>query len=364
MILKMYQLPALLVGLLLVTGCGGKKDQNHQEDFKPVKYGTVQLSGGVQERTFNGISKSSSETNLSFRANGLILKLNVKVGQKVRKGQLLGQLDQKDVLISLEKAKTDLRNTEVQLETAKSNLERVKQLYQTNNASLSDYEQAKSGFSNAHSNYKASQRAVDLQRSQIEYTQMKAPMDGVISAVNGSVNEFAQAGSPIIVMSTGKADAEVDVGMPEGYISRTKHGDEVAITFLSVDDKEIKGIVTEVGYSTVGASTFPVTVTILEPSEDIRPGMAAKVTFRFGDEEAKPSQLVVPVKAVGDDPQGNFVFVLEKENAHYVAQKKHIEVGALVSEGFIVLSGLKEGDLVAIAGLRSLFDGRKVTLLQ
>jgi len=92
--------------------------------------------------------------------------------------------------------------------------------------------------------------------------------------------------------------------------------------------------------------------------------MAAKVTFRFGDEEAKPSQLVVPVKAVGDDPQGNFVFVLEKENEHYVAQKKHIEVGALVSDGFIVLSGLKEGDLVAIAGLRSLFDGRKVTLLQ
>ena len=354
---------AIIFMVLLIINCGGNDDGGETEVYKPVKYGIVEQSGGIRERTFNGVSKSSSETNLSFRSNGLIVKLNARVGQRVKKGALLGQLDQKDVLISFEKSKVDLRNMEVQLETAKSNLERVKQLYQTNNASLSDYEQSKSGFSNAQSNFEAAHRAVDLQKSQILYTRIIAPMDGVVSTVNGSINEFAQAGASIVVMSSGKADAEVEIGIPEGYINKVEHGQNVKVSFLAMGDKVYNGVVSEVAYSTAGASTFLVTVKITDPSKNIRPGMAGKVSFKFGSKK-NASQLVVPLKAVGDDPNGNFVFRLQKQEGYYLVEKVKVDIGALVSEGFIVQTGLTEGDYVAVAGIRSLFDGKKVTLLQ
>ncbi|MCD4770359.1 MAG: hypothetical protein K8R35_09345, partial [Bacteroidales bacterium] len=90
---------------------------------------------------------------------------------------------------------------------------------------------------------------------------------------------------------------------------------------------------------------------------------SGKVSFKFGNSD-NASQLVVPLKAVGDDPDGNFVFVLEENGDHYLAKKTKIEIGALVSEGFIVQTGLKEGDFVAIAGIRGLFNGKKVTLLR
>lgn len=358
----LYHIAVISLTIFLMYSCG-KKNQGVTEEYKPVSYGIVQITQNTTEQTFNGISQSSSETNLSFRSNGLIVKLNAKVGQKVKNGELLGQLDQKDVLIAYEKANAELRNMEVQLETAKSHLNRVKELYQSNNASLNDYEQAKSGFSNAQSNLTAANRAVDLQKSQIEYTRIVAPMDGVISKVDGAINEFAQAGAPIIVMSSGKADAEVEIGIPESYINKIQNGQNVEVTFETTGDSIFTGTVTQVGYSTMESSTFPVTAVINEPSVNIKPGMSGKVKFKFIDKKSA-SHLVVPVKAVADDPDGNFVFLLKKQEDYYVVTKTRVEIGDLVSEGFTVVSGLKEGDYVALAGIRELFDGKKVSLLQ
>ena len=69
-------------------------------------------------------------------------------------------------------------------------------------------------------------------------------------------------------------------------------------------------------------------------------------------------------QAVGEGVDGRFVFVLEEEGGNYVAKRKNIEIGELFPEGFIVKSGLKEGDRVATAGLRSLLDGMTVKLLE
>jgi RND family efflux transporter MFP subunit len=188
-------------------------------------------------------------------------------------------------------------------------------------------------------------------------------MDGVISEVNGFVNEYAAAGTPFVVMSSGQADAEVEIGIPEGYINEVRQGQNVEVKFLATGEKIHKGVVTEVAYSTAGASTYLVTVKITDNSVDIRPGMAGKVKFQFGSKDDL-SQMIVPLKAVGDDPNGNFVFLLVKQKDHYLVKKTKVEIGALVSEGFIVQSGLNEGDYVAVAGTRSLFDGKKVTLLK
>lgn len=93
--------------------------------------------------------------------------------------------------------------------------------------------------------------------------------------------------------------------------------------------------------------------------------MAANVEFIFSkNSAAKKSKMTVPVEAVGKDNEGNFVFVLNKKSdAVYVAEKKVITVGELLPEGFELISGLKGGEMVATAGLKSLMNGSEVKLL-
>jgi len=351
-----------VVSFLLLSACGGGTEEQTTEAIKPIKYGQVEAFGGLTTRTFNGITRSGSETNLSFRAGGLITRLNATVGQRVTKGQTLAQLDQKDVRLGVEQAELDVNNAKVQLETATSSFERVKQLYQTNNASLNDYEQAKSALSNAQSAYEISLKRLDMQRSQLAYTTITAPMSGIVSSVMAEVNEVASAGQPILTMSKEDGqDLEAQAGVPEKYISQITQGraTQIRIPTLSA---EFEGVITEVGYSSAGG-TYPVITSLASPTAEVRPGMPVEVTFTFGDENQE-AQLIVPVKAVGEDADGQFVYVLNPaEGETYAAQKVTVEIGNLTAGGFIVREGLDQDQLVAVAGLRTLYDGMNVTLL-
>lgn len=359
--LSLFKAFCLLGSIFLFTACGGKEDTAPPEVIKPVKYGEVTQPGGIVTKTFNGTSQSGSKTNLSFRANGLITKLSVKVGDRVKKGQLLAELDKKDIALNYEKAKASKKNARIQLDNARSSLDRMKLLYQSNSISLAEYEQAKNAFSNAQSNFETAKRSMDLQGSQFSYAKITAPTNGVISVVNSEVNEFAQAGSPILVMNSGEGDIEVNVGIPGTYINDLENGDSVKV---SINGDQLDGIITEIGFSNGSTATYPITIKLTQADRNVKPGMAASATFRFGNESEGSEQLVVPVKAVGEDHEGNFAYLLVPLENHYSAQKKKITLGKLTNEGFVVTEGLKNGDKVAIAGLSSLYEGLKVNLLE
>ncbi|MEQ9440694.1 MAG: efflux RND transporter periplasmic adaptor subunit [Cyclobacteriaceae bacterium] len=351
-----------LLSLILLYGCGNSGEEEKNEWVKPIKYGVVESSGGLTTRTFNGITQSGSETNLSFRTGGLITQLNVAVGQRLKKGQVLAQLDQTDALLALEQAQLDVANARVQLETASSSFERIKQLYQTNNASLSDYEKAKSTLSSAQSSYEISLKRLDKQRSQLSYTTLTAPMSGIVSSVNVETNEVVRPGQSILIMSREDAkDIEAQVGVPEKYISQVKQGNPTNIRIPTLSS-ELEGVIAEVGYSSSGG-TYPVSTSLINPADEVRPGMPVEVTFTFGHEDQDP-QLIVPVKAVGEDESGQFVYVLSPINDEiHEAKRTMVEIGSLTSGGFIVRSGLSHDQIVAVAGLRTLYDGMKVALL-
>ncbi len=352
----------IIVISLLAISCG-KKEKVTKKIFKPVKYTKVVEKGGEVTKIFNGISQSGSETRLSFRTSGLIIKLNVLVGDKIKKGQLLAQLDLNDLQLNYQKAKSSEQSSRSQLETAKSSFERVKKLYQANSASLNDYEQAKNGYLSAQSFYKTAKKTAELQKRQIKYAKIIAPTSGVISAINGEMNEFVPAGNPVIIMNSRNDDIEVVIGVTENYISKIANGDEASVVFSGITGKISKGIVTEVGFSSSQNTTAPVVLKLVNVGQEVRPGMSAEVSFTFGDKNEK-SIISVPVSSVSQDQEGLFVYILNKKDKNiYTASKTVIKTGSLTDDGYEVISGVKQGDLVAIAGLRSLFDGMEVKLL-
>ena len=349
--------------VVLLFSCGGEEKAS-KEIIRPVRYQQVFLTGGQQTRTFSGISRAGTEAKLSFRVGGTVLSVNVKVGDQVEKGKLIASIDDSDAQLQLEKAQVALERSRIQKETAKSTLDRVKGLYENNNVSLSEYEAAKANYASANAAYNADKKNVDLQKRSLSYYKLYAPMDGIVTAVNIEKNENAQPGQVTAVMNAGD-DIEVTVGMPESFISRVKSGAAVSIGFASIPDKVFDGKISEVSFTSGNqSSTYPVTVVLSEPTREIRPGMPADVTFNFVS-KSEVENLMVPANAVGEDTEGNFVFtVTATENGFAVVQKKLVTVGQLTREGFEILSGLQDGDLIVTAGIANLSDGMKVRLLK
>lgn len=365
-----------LAGLLLVS-CAKEQQEVMVESLRPVKYKEVTRSGGKHVYTFSGVAQSDKEANLSFRVAGTVRTMNVKLGERVKKGQLIATLDPSDYSIQADQAsasekgsEANLKSAETQLIITRSNFQRIEKLYENNSVPLTEFEQAKSNYETAQSSVDAAKTQVtsaskqtESARNQVNYTRLTAPFSGVITMLIVEANELVGSGSPVAALSSEKKP-EVNVGIPENLISKIKKDQPVTIHFSVLEGEPLKGSVYEVSYAAGSSPTYPAIIRIDNPSEEIRPGMAAAVTFNLGGEEGK-NLLVSPVQAIGEDGQGNFAFVLQKaDSTGYIVKKRAVQIGELLPEGFEIKSGLKEGEMVATAGLRSLLDGMKVRLME
>ncbi|NNE34447.1 MAG: efflux RND transporter periplasmic adaptor subunit [Rhodothermales bacterium] len=347
---------------LLIAASACEQESAVEKVLRPVSTIEVGFADGGTARTFSGSAQTDKIVNLSFRTAGIVTNLNVKLGQRVRKGQLLARLDNVQARLAYEQALSSLNSAESQMNTAKLGLDRVRTLYEKGSASLSDYESAKNSFRTSEAGYQSASRSVEIQQEQMSYGFIYAPESGTIAAVSVELDENVGAGQAIAVLNVG-TNMEVSLGLPENVINRVNEGATVQITFPSLSDETHRGLVSEVSPSVdPKTATYPVRVAITDPSENIKSGMTSNVTFDFGG-TGDTSTLVIPAKAVGEDSDGRFVFLLsEGGSSTATVSKKRIEVGELTSAGFEVTDGLLAGQRIATAGLQTLLDGQEVRI--
>ena len=359
--IKVNQLIAVLSITAVLSSCGSKEEAR-PEQLRPVKFMEVENLESQEIRTFSGSAATDKIIPLSFRNSGIITELNLKLGQQVKKGQFLARLDNVQARLSYESAVEDLNSAASQMNTAKLSLNRVKSLYEKGSTSLSDYESAKNSYVTSVASYESAKRSVEIQKEKINYGYLIAPENGVISKVSAEIEENVSSGQEIGVLNAG-TNMEIRLGMPESVINGVKNGMRVSVSFSSLKDKIFDAEVSEVSPSIdVNTSTYPVKVTILNPSDEIKTGMSANVTFSFEINENIIASLKVPANAVGEDANGKFVFVISESNGKSVVNKRPIKIGDLTPEGFEVVSGVQAGERIATAGLQTLLDGQEVKL--
>ncbi|MCL6294017.1 efflux RND transporter periplasmic adaptor subunit [Jejuia spongiicola] len=350
-----------IIILLVVFSCAEEK-KTVEKFVRPVKYQEVSYLGGGKIRTFSGTAQTDKIIKLSFRNTGIITQYDIKLGQKVKKGQLLSKLDNVQSRLSYEQSLTDLNSAASQMNTAKLSLNRVRSLYEKGSSSLSDFEAAKNAYKTAQQSHESAKRGVSIQQEQIRFGYLYAPEDGVIAAVNSEVDENVNPGDPVATLNAGR-DMEITLGIPESVINGVKQDMVVDVDFSSLPNKKFKAKVTEIAPAVdANTSTYPVRVTIVNPSDEIKSGMAANITFDFGDSKNDKTILVVPANAVGEDSNGRFVFLVEEAGEITKVKKQQITIGDLTNEGFEIKSGLKAGQKIATAGLQTLLDGQEVRL--
>ncbi|MCP4724635.1 MAG: efflux RND transporter periplasmic adaptor subunit [bacterium] len=357
-----FALIGSLLGVISFFSCSEETVQQ-EEIIRPVRYQKIYSTGGERIRSFSGVAQAGQESRLSFKVPGTISRLAVRVGERVRKGNVIAELDKRDFELRVRQANDALEQAKAQERLARSTYDRVRGLFENNNASRSDLDNAKSASDAAAASLRSAQRALEIAELQRSYTTLSAPVDGTISSVDVEVNENASAGQIIAALTSGTR-MEVTVGIPEVLIAEIREGGRVTVRFGSIPNKDFQATITEVAVSTtMQLATYPVTVRLDRQDDAIRPSMAADVDFSFETQGGR-ERFLVPGFSVGEDDNGRFVFiVMPNDDGTGMVQRKTVTVGDLISDGYEILEGLQDGDLVVTAGVSKIRDGQKVKLL-
>jgi len=351
-----------VIATLLFLSCQEKEQT--REIIRPVRYIQVFSTGGSRIRTFPGVAQAGMESRLSFKVPGTVKRVAVRVGDRVRAGQIIAELDPYDYQLKVQQAEASLAQAKAQARNADATYDRTRTLYENKSASKQDLDAARMAYESASAMAQASEKQLEQARLQLSYTKITAPILGAIAEVDCEANENVQAGRPLFLL-TSDSQLEVKGSIPEILISQIEEKTEVSVKFDAIPDKEFRATVTEVGVkSKTMATTFPVTLRLKKIDPDIRAGMAAVVTFRFESKDERV-RFIVPFEVVGEDREGRFVFLVEflpEQEGYGIVRRRAVTVGELTAEGIEVFEGLADGDMVVTAGISHIVDGQKVKL--
>jgi membrane fusion protein, multidrug efflux system len=355
---KIGALPGILMIVLVAAACD-KPAPEPQILIRPVRAQQVFFSGGERTRVFSGVAQAGQQIDLSFKVAGSVQRVAVKMGDRVKAGDLVAELDPKDILLEMEEADAALARQRADARNAAANYARIEALYEANNASLAELDAARAQNETAQAAVRSAEKALQLARRKAQYTRLTAPVAGAIAAKLISENENVQAGQTILRLNSG-SQPEVQVTIPEVLIAQIETGDAVEVRFDALPGRSFAAKVREVGVAATGGASFPVTVRLKENQKETRPGMAAEVAFVFAAKGDRP-RILAPAKAIGEDIHGKFAFVvLPSENDLATAKRVTVVTGALTAEGLEIIEGLGDGDYLVTAGVHKLIDGQRV----
>lgn len=276
---------------------------------------------------------------------GNLVELNVKAGQKVSKGQVLGRTDDGGM-------SQQLASAENQYALAKTTFERQKNLWSQKIGSEIQYLQAQTQMISA-------QKGVAQIKAQIAKTVIRAPFSGTIDEVFVEKGEVVAASPQGLMRIVNLGNMYVSTSIPETYIGKLKVGTEVDV-YLSSLDKTYKGKVRQIGnFVNPNNRSFGIEVSVPNPQNLLRPNQVAKLkVIDYVSENA----VVVPTNVIQQDSKKNsFVYTVTNSNGKTgIAKKVIVKTGQSSDNVTEILSGLDSDAIIVTEGMNTISDGMKL----
>ena len=357
----------------LLAGC---EEPPVEEVIRPVLATKVGDIEGFRRDRFPGRAKAKEETNLSFRVFGPVIARPVNVGDRVKKGDLIAQIDPTDYEVALENMKGRLDRAKADNVFATGEYKRAQRIFKEDPGAVSDtyVDQRRMEQDGTAAEIRTLTASVERARLDLSYTTLQAPFDGTIVATYIEAFEYVKAQQPIVRLLD-KSQIEMVIDVPEGLITLAPFVEKITVVFDPYPDIELEATIQEIGREATEATrTYPVTLVMDQPEGvDILPGMAGIATGYARLPDDPTEAIKVPTHAVASDQSGKpFVWVLKPESeppegrsmtrVKAVAEKREVETGNITNAGMLIKSGLESGEWVATAGLYSLRDGQEVYL--
>ena len=340
---KSFQMAAVLLAAMLGACSGGeeKKAETAAETVveKPaVKLATVTSRDVEQVGEYTATVEAEAKNSIAPTAPGRISKIFVEVGDFVRKGQKLVQMDA-----------ANLTQLKLQLDNQETEFKRVDELYKVGGASKAEWDAAKTNLDVRRSSYE----------NLLENTQLVSPLDGIVTERRfDDGNLYSSSDKPILVVQQ-ITPVKLMVNVSEPNFPKVKKGMPVKVKLDVYENEEFEGKVSLV-YPTIDPAThtFPVEVILANANQRVRPGMFARVTMNFGTKNhvVVPDMAIVKRAGSGD----RFVYVYNNGKVSY----NKVELGRRMGTEYELLSGVDNNAQVVIAGQTRLADGVEVEVIQ
>ena len=329
----------LLIGLMSLVKPKGTDSTETQEAAVAVSTLRVQLTNTTDTVYLPALIEANVDAKLSAEKAGRIVKLTADRGDRVNKGQLLLQIDDRVWLASLKQA-------EILARSAEKNFNRFKELQAAGAVSANEYDLVEKDYATAAS-------LLEEARINIELCRVVSPITGIVNDRFVEEGEYAQPGTPVFqIVDT--ATVKVTIQVPEKDIFSVHTGDRIAFTVQPLPNQTFAGKVTFVAAQADGRNNaFRAEVQVDNADGTLRPGMIAQIEFHRG---IRQNMVSLPMSAVLPSKGDHIVYLVK--NGHALRRKVQIET--ITRERALISSGLDEDDLVIVEGNRTLSDGQAV----
>ena len=356
MTIKSIQATALLLaGALSLLGC--TKPTPTEEPIRAVKVITVGLASVQTGAEFAGEVRARVESRLGFRVGGKIVRRQAELGQRVKVGQILAQLDPQDYKLAADAGRAQVAAATTSRDLAAADFKRFKELRDQNFISSAELERREGAFKAAQAQLEQAQAQFSGQGNQAAYTTLVADVAGVVTSVDAEPGQVVAPGTPVVrIAQDGPRDVVFSV--PEDRVAQIKPGSGVNVRVWSANTT-LQGVVRE-----VAASADPVTRTFgVKVSLDVKDPVTLGTTVAVTPQALRSSAAQViklPTSALVQSARASAVWVLDTSSMTVKLQP--VQVATADGNEVVLASGLQPGAVVVSAGVHVLAPGQKVSI--
>jgi RND family efflux transporter MFP subunit len=368
---NLVRLVILVIALAIFSiGCSSQETESKPKvrPVRAIQVSEPQLLGG---RWFPGQAEPTEEIDLAFRVGGPLISRPINVGDVVRTGQVLAQIDPQDYSVRLENVQGQLGIAMRELELAVKEYKRLTRIRKEDPGAISEaaIDRALAARDRSREEIKSLKASVQHAKDRLSYTELEAPFDGTIVGIYVENFQDVKPKQPVVrLINLTRIEMWVDI--PEQLISRAPFIKSLRVRFDTFPGRELSATIKEIGKeATQATGTYPVNLIMDQPSDfTILPGMAGEVMAEIelpsdytGDLESSIG-VEIPVSAVFSDKNGKHSYVWVVSDGDQTIQRREVQTGRVSDDGILIRDGLQAGEWVVTAGVAYLEEGQKVRL--
>lgn len=360
----------IMLSLLILIACDEQNDTVN-ETVVPVKVFNVKPNTISQYLRLTGSVEAENDAIVFAKVNEKIEKIYVRVGQNVKKDDVIAEQYNEILKQNLEMAKAGLKSAESQFTLAKQNYERMQKLFEQKAVSQQQFDQAESQMKTLEANFDLAKSQLKQAEENYENSFIKAPFAGVIAAINYDENQMVTAGQPVAqVVNSKSMKAKLMVSGTDA--NHVAIGQLIEIEFPSIPEAVYQGKVIRINKAlSPVTNALEIEVHILNADERVKSGLFGKFNLEL---VTKDNVIIIPETAVQQQTEVK----IDRETGVQKSVKKHftykidndravlteIEIG-IKSDGRVeIIDGLNEGDRVVVVGQNIIKDGDLVKIIE
>jgi membrane fusion protein (multidrug efflux system) len=362
--IRFYSFLILLTVIGALLGCGPKGSSpaigssNQSTIISEEK--RVEVTEVVPKQIFYSVSavgslKTIEDVILSAKRSGIIKSILVKEGDRVKKGQILVQLDDVDARLQVERAEAAVMQAETSLETDRTTLVRYQKLLERKVIPQQTYDDLTFKVKIDESRLALAKTDLDMAKQYLLDHQIVSPIEGVVDLKIASLGEHVNVAPKDMIIKIVQMDPlELEFNVPENFAGLIHIGNKIQFYLKAFPEEKFSGFLRYIS-PTVDPTTrnLKMKALVQNPSYRLKPGFFAEVTVQTG---GNPAALIIPESALFSQ-EGKFYTYTVQDG---IAERKEVETGVRFEGKVEVIRGIQAGDRVVTAGHELLSDGMRV----